>query len=87
MTKDRFELDARLGFLLGAFRDRIETEIVKNLDQLLAHKSPATAFDKAVARRAAPKKTPQEEGLSCRWTRLNLRPGRWPASRFSNWAS
>jgi putative polyhydroxyalkanoate system protein len=32
----RFELDAQLGFLLGAFKDRIESEIVKNLDQLLA---------------------------------------------------
>lgn len=32
----RFELDATLGFLLGAFKERIESEIVKNLDQLLA---------------------------------------------------
>ena len=36
VTKDRFELDAKLGFLLGAFKDRIESEIVKNLDALLA---------------------------------------------------
>ena len=36
VTKDSFELDARLGFLLGAFKDRIESEIVKNLDALLA---------------------------------------------------
>jgi putative polyhydroxyalkanoate system protein len=34
--KERFELDAKLGFLLGAFKDRIEAEIVKNLDTLLA---------------------------------------------------
>lgn len=33
-----FELDAKLGFLLGAFRDKIEREIVKNLDTLLAKK-------------------------------------------------
>ena len=33
------ELDAKLGFLLGAFKDRIEGEIVKNLDTLLAKKS------------------------------------------------
>ncbi|RPE73090.1 putative polyhydroxyalkanoate system protein [Tibeticola sediminis] len=32
-----FELEAKLGFLLGAFKDRIEAEIVKNLDELLAH--------------------------------------------------
>lgn len=33
---DRFELDARLGFLLGAFSKTIEIEIEKNLDALLA---------------------------------------------------
>ena len=55
VTKDRFELDARLGFLLGAFRERIEGEIVKNLDQLLAQKEPLKAFDEAIARRAAQK--------------------------------
>jgi len=31
VTKDAFELNARLGFLLGAFKDRIEAEIVKTL--------------------------------------------------------
>ena len=56
VTKDRFELDARLGFLIGAFKDRIETEIVKNLDELLAHESPVHAFNKAVAKRVAAKK-------------------------------
>ena len=35
VTKARFELDAKLGFLLGPFKDRIEGEIVKNLDALL----------------------------------------------------
>jgi putative polyhydroxyalkanoate system protein len=57
VTKDRFVLDARLGFLLGTFKDRIETEIVKNLDDLLAHESPVHAFEKAVARKPAPRKT------------------------------
>jgi putative polyhydroxyalkanoate system protein len=42
VTKDRFELDAKLGFLLGAFKDRIEAEIVKLLDGLLPHAAPAT---------------------------------------------
>jgi putative polyhydroxyalkanoate system protein len=32
----RFELCAQLGFLVGAFKHRIEAEIVKNLDALLA---------------------------------------------------
>ena len=56
VTKDRFELDARLGFLLGAFKDRIEGEIVKNLDLLLAQKDPTKAFEKAAAKKSAPKK-------------------------------
>lgn len=56
VTKDHFELDARLGFLLGAFKERIETEIVKNLDELLAHKSPVHAFQKEVAKHAPVKK-------------------------------
>lgn len=38
VTKDQFELRAQLGFLVGAFKHRIEAEIVKNLDALLAPK-------------------------------------------------
>ena len=38
---DRFTLDARLGFLLGAFSKTIESEIEKNLDALLAKSRPA----------------------------------------------
>jgi putative polyhydroxyalkanoate system protein len=57
VTKDRFVLNARLGLLLRAFKERIETEVVTNLDQLLAHDSPVHAFEKAVARKSAPKKT------------------------------
>jgi putative polyhydroxyalkanoate system protein len=38
VTASTFELDAKLGFLLGAFKGRIEAEIVKNLDTLLASK-------------------------------------------------
>lgn len=41
VTADRFELNAKLGFLLGAFKERIEGEIVKNLDTLLASAPPA----------------------------------------------
>ncbi|MFC5520618.1 polyhydroxyalkanoic acid system family protein [Polaromonas jejuensis] len=36
VTKDSFELNAKLGFLLGAFKEKIEEEIVKNLDVLIA---------------------------------------------------
>ncbi|MGM9425842.1 polyhydroxyalkanoic acid system family protein [Hydrogenophaga sp. MI9] len=43
VAADHFDLDAQLGFLLGAFKDRIESEIVKNLDELLEKKKkPAT---------------------------------------------
>lgn len=36
VTKDRFELEATLGLLVGAFKDRIEAEITRYLDELLA---------------------------------------------------
>ena len=36
VTADAFELRAKLGFLIGAFRQRIESEIEENLDALLA---------------------------------------------------
>lgn len=39
----RFELQAQLGFLLGAFKQQIEAEIVKNLDALLATPDPLKA--------------------------------------------
>jgi putative polyhydroxyalkanoate system protein len=41
VTKDMFALDAKLGFLLGAFKGKIEGEIVKNLDKLLEKKPAA----------------------------------------------
>ena len=61
VTKDRFVLDARLGILLGAFKEKIESTIVKNLDELLAHESPVHAFEKAVARKSAPKKAAKKK--------------------------
>ena len=36
VAADHFDLDARLGFLLGAFSRTIESEIEKELDALLA---------------------------------------------------
>ena len=36
VAADHFDLEARLGFLLGAFSRTIEAEITKNLDALLA---------------------------------------------------
>jgi putative polyhydroxyalkanoate system protein len=46
--KDRFELNARLGMLLGVFKAKIESEIVRNLDELLAHKDPLYAFEEGL---------------------------------------
>ena len=46
---DQFTLDAKLGFLLGAFSKTIESEIEKNLDALLSKSS-------APAKKAAAKK-------------------------------
>jgi len=50
VAADHFALDAKLGFLLGAFSKTIETEIEKNLDALLA-KSAAAPAKKAVAKK------------------------------------
>lgn len=36
VSENLFELNAQLGFLLSAFKERIEMEIVKNLDALLS---------------------------------------------------
>lgn len=55
VTRSSFALDARLGFLLGAFKDRIESEIVKNLDALLAGKASG-AKHAAPAKKAAARK-------------------------------
>ena len=53
VTKDSFELAAKLGFLLGAFKEKIEAEIVKNLDTLIAGKAAAP---KAAAKKAGARK-------------------------------
>lgn len=71
VTPDSFELQARLGFFLGAFKDKIESEIVRNLDVLIAENAPAarqttdpqadvhqTAAKKPAAKKASPPKAP-----------------------------
>jgi putative polyhydroxyalkanoate system protein len=45
VAPDHFELEAKLGFLLGAFSKTIEAEIEKELDTLLAAK-PVTGRKK-----------------------------------------
>lgn len=47
VAADHFDLDAKLGFLLGAFAKTIESEIEKNLDALLkSSAAPAKAAAK-----------------------------------------
>ncbi|WP_293606632.1 polyhydroxyalkanoic acid system family protein [Polaromonas sp. UBA4122] len=55
VTQDSFELNAKLGFLLGVFKEKIEGEIVRNLDALIAKK--AAAKNPAARTPAAKKKT------------------------------
>ena len=65
VTKDRFQLHAKLGLLLGVFKAKIESEIVKNLDELLAHEDPLYAFEQGLqkheAKRAAKHAKPHGE--------------------------
>lgn len=66
VTKDGFELQAKLGFLVGAFKDKIEAEISKNLDALLAgsashqptSKNTAKPAEQAAVKPPAAKKKP-----------------------------
>jgi putative polyhydroxyalkanoate system protein len=57
VTANTFELHAKLGFLLGAFKDKITGEIEKNLDALLAKKA------KPAAKKTSPaEKNPTKKG-------------------------
>ena len=46
--------------ILGVFKERIETEIVNNLDTLLAQKHPVKATVKAAAKAATKKAAPRK---------------------------
>ena len=58
VAADHFDLNAKLGFLLGAFAKTIEGEIQKNLDELLgaAAAGAAAKAGKPAAKKAATKK-------------------------------
>ncbi|HMO48898.1 MAG TPA: polyhydroxyalkanoic acid system family protein [Rubrivivax sp.] len=51
VAADHFDLDAKLGFLVGVFRHTIESEIMRKLDELLA----------AGAKKPAAKRTPAKK--------------------------
>ena len=40
VSGQHFRMQAQLGFLLSAFKERIEAEIQKNLDALIADQAP-----------------------------------------------
>lgn len=64
VTKDRFELDAKLGFLIGAFKGRIEAEITDMLDRLVPE-APAAA-GKTASGKSATGKTPAAKPSAAR---------------------
>lgn len=51
VAADHFDLNAKLGFLLGAFSRTIETEIERNLDKLLDAGKGAAAKKSTAARK------------------------------------
>ena len=51
VAADHFDLEAKLGFLLGAFSGKIEAEITKNLDAMLS--KAAAAAKKATSKKMA----------------------------------
>lgn len=55
----QFEMRAQLGFLFGAFKDRIEAEIGEQLDALLNAPQPA-------AKKAAPKKKAADDAAAAK---------------------
>ena len=48
VAADHFDLEAKLGFLLGAFSGKIESEITKNLDAMLSKGASAAMKDAAM---------------------------------------
>ena len=48
VAADHFDLQAKLGFLLGAFAKTIEAEIEKELDKLLSAQAAKSSSGKAV---------------------------------------
>ncbi len=67
VAADHFDLDAKLGFLLGAFSATIQAEIEKNLDELLGQTGGNAAAPKKTAGKAAAGKTaPAPKGATPR---------------------
>ena len=63
VAADHFDLQAKLGFLIGAFSKTIEGEIEKNLDALLAKRGKA---GKAPAKAGATKQVAKVSGKAAK---------------------
>lgn len=57
VAADHFDLNAKLGFLLGAFSKTIESEIEKNLDALLAKSGKGADKEGPATKKTAPAKS------------------------------
>jgi hypothetical protein len=66
VERARFEIEAALGFLLGAFSRTIEAEIERHLDELLAAEKRRAAADKAAAHPTAAKKAPATKAVAAK---------------------
>ncbi len=53
VAADHFDLEARLGFLIGAFSKTIEGEITRNLDTLLSQSRPAAGKKAGAVKKGA----------------------------------
>ena len=60
VAADHFELEAKLGFLLGAFAKTIEGQIEKTLDDLLAKGGGGSAPRKAAKAASRPSRTSEK---------------------------
>ncbi|MCU0775743.1 MAG: polyhydroxyalkanoic acid system family protein [Ideonella sp.] len=78
VAPDHFELDAKLGFLLGAFAGTIEREIRQNLDTLLG---AAAAQGSKAAKPAKPAKAAGTGDVAPKATRTAAAPLKRAATR------
>ena len=75
----QFEMKAQLGFLFGAFKDRIESEIGEQLDALL--NAPHPASKKTAATSAGKKKDKAEKVADAEPKKATAKPASKPVAK------
>lgn len=75
----QFEMKAQLGFLFGAFKDRIESEIGEQLDALL--NAPHPAAKKTAAASAVTKKDKAEKVADAEPKKASPKPATKPTAK------